>query len=86
MAGRIPFPSLRSNANGCPAIINLAAILYPFASLASLFLLGLNRLAIKLSGITSLVGGVIGIISGITQLHGGVTLAARLPPLLTLPI
>ncbi|XNM73885.1 hypothetical protein ACLK2A_13545 [Escherichia coli] len=33
--------------------------------------------AIKLSGITSLVGGVIGIISGITQLHGGVTLVAR---------
>lgn len=30
-------------------------ILYLFASLASLFLLGLDRLAIKLSGITSLV-------------------------------
>ncbi len=43
-------------------IINLVAIFVPFASLASLFLLGLDRLAIKLSGITSLVGGVIGII------------------------
>lgn len=77
MAGRIPFPSLRSNANGCPAIINWSLILYLFASLASLFLLGLDRLAIKLSGITSLVGGVIGIISGITQLHAGVILVAR---------
>lgn len=48
-----------------------------FANLASLFLLGLDRLAIKLSGITSLVGGVIGIISGITQLHAGVTLVAH---------
>ncbi len=41
--GEIPFPSLRSNANGCSAIINLALILYLFASLASLFLLGLDR-------------------------------------------
>ena len=58
-------------------LLTWSLILYLFASLASLFLLGLDRLAIKLSGITSLVGGVIGIISGITQLHAGVTLAAR---------
>ncbi|EFH1070223.1 hydrogenase 4 subunit B [Escherichia coli] len=58
-------------------LLTWSLILYLFASLASLFLLGLDRLAIKLSGITSLVGGVIGIISGITQLHGGVTLVAR---------
>lgn len=80
------FPSLRSNTNGCPAIINWSLILYLFASLASLFLLGLDRLAIKLSGITSLVGGVIGIISGITQLHAGVTLVAHFATPLTLPI
>lgn len=49
-------------------------------------LLGLDRLAIKLSGITSLVGGVIGIISGITQLHAGVTLVAHFATPLTLPI
>ena len=55
-------------------LLTWSLILYLFASLASLFLLGLDRLAIKLSGITSLVGGVIGIISGITQLHAGVTL------------
>lgn len=48
-------------------LLTWSLILYLFASLASLFLLGLDRLAIKLSGITSLVGGVIGIISGITQ-------------------
>ncbi|EFN6732580.1 hydrogenase-4 subunit B [Escherichia coli] len=58
-------------------LLTWSLILYLFASLASLFLLGLDRLAIKLSGITSLVGGVIGIISGITQLHAGVTLVAR---------
>ncbi len=58
-------------------LLTRSLILYLFASLASLFLLGLDRLAIKLSGITSLVGGVIGIISGITQLHAGVTLVAR---------
>ncbi|EEQ2711412.1 hydrogenase-4 subunit B [Escherichia coli] len=58
-------------------LLTWSLILYLFASLASLFLLGLDRLAIKLSGITSLVGGVIGIISGITQLHEGVTLVAR---------
>ncbi|HGF4292372.1 TPA: WbuC family cupin fold metalloprotein [Escherichia coli] len=51
-------------------LLTWSLILYLFASLASLFLLGLDRLAIKLSGITSLVGGVIGIISGITQLPG----------------
>lgn len=51
--------------------------LYLFASLASLFLLGLDRPAIKLSGITSLVGGAIDITSGITQLHADVTLVAR---------
>lgn len=67
-------------------LLTWSLILYLFASLASLFLLGLDRLAIKLSGITSLVGGVIGIISGITQLHAGVTLVARFAPLLTLPI
>ncbi len=44
-------------------LLTVALILYLFASLASLFLLGLDRLAIKPSGITSLVGGVIGIIS-----------------------
>lgn len=48
-------------------LLTWSLILYLFASLASLFLLGLDRLAIKLSGITSLVGGVIGIISGITH-------------------
>ena len=58
-------------------LLTWSLILYLFASLASLFLLGLDRLAIKLSGITSLVGGVIGIISGITQLHAGVILVAR---------
>lgn len=58
-------------------LLTWSLILYLFASLASLFLLGLDRLAIKLSGITSLVGGVIGIISGITQLHAGVTLVAH---------
>lgn len=58
-------------------LLTRSLILYLFASLASLFLLGLDRLAIKLSGITSLVGGVIGIISGITQLHAGVTLVAH---------
>lgn len=58
-------------------LLTWSLILYLFASLASLFLLGLDRLAIKLSGITSLVGGAIGIISGITQLHAGVTLVAR---------
>ncbi len=58
-------------------LLTWSLILFLFASLASLFLLGLDRLAIKLSGITSLVGGVIGIISGITQLHAGVTLVAR---------
>ncbi len=58
-------------------LLTWSLIPYSFASLASLFLLGLDRLAIKLSGITSLVGGVIGIISGITQLHAGVTLVAR---------
>lgn len=58
-------------------LLTWSLILYLFASLASLFLLGLDRLAIKLSGITSLVGGVIGIISGITQLHADVTLVAR---------
>ena len=57
-------------------LLTWSLILYLFASLASLFLLGLDRLAIKLSGITSLVGGVIGIISGITQLHAGVGLFA----------
>lgn len=61
-------------------LLTWSLILYLFASLASLFLLGLDRLAIKLSGITSLVGGVIGIISGITQLHAGVTLVARFAP------
>lgn len=39
-------------------LLTWSLILYLFASLASLFLLGLDRLAIKLSGITSLVGGV----------------------------
>ncbi len=59
-------------------LLTWSLILYLFASLASLFLLGLDRLAIKLSGITSLVGGVsIGVISGITQLHAGVTLVAH---------
>ncbi|EFC4466129.1 hydrogenase-4 subunit B [Escherichia coli] len=58
-------------------LLTWSLILYLFASLASLFLLGLDRLAIKLSSITSLVGGVIGIISGITQLHAGVTLVAH---------
>lgn len=58
-------------------LLTWSLILYLFASLVSLFLLGLDRLAIKLSGITSLVGGVIGIISGITHLHAGVTLVAR---------
>ena len=58
-------------------LLTWSLILYLFASLASLFLLGLDRLAIKLSGITSLVGGVIGIISGITQLHAGVILVAK---------
>ncbi|MCV5578956.1 proton-conducting transporter membrane subunit, partial [Escherichia coli] len=58
-------------------LLTWSLILYLFASMASLFLLGLDRLAIKLSGITSLVGGVIGIISGITQLHAGVTLVAH---------
>ena len=58
-------------------LLTWSLILYLYASLASLFLLGLDRLAIKLSGITSLVGGVIGIISGITQLHAGVTLVAH---------
>ena len=37
-------------------LLTWSLILYLFASLASLFLLGLDRLAIKLSGITSLVG------------------------------
>ena len=45
-------------------LLTWSLILYLFASLASLFLLGLDRLAIKLSGITSLVGGVIGIVIG----------------------
>lgn len=36
-------------------LLTWSLILYLFASLASLFLLGLDRLAIKLSGITSLV-------------------------------
>lgn len=67
-------------------LLTWSLILYLFASLASLFLLGLDRLAIKLSGITSLVGGVIGIISGITQLHAGVILVARFATPLTLPI
>ncbi|CAM6250837.1 TPA: hydrogenase-4 subunit B [Escherichia coli] len=58
-------------------LLTWSLILYLFASLVSLFLLGLDRLAIKLSGITSLVGGVIGIISGITHLHAGVTLVPR---------
>ncbi|MBN6612856.1 hydrogenase-4 subunit B [Escherichia coli] len=58
-------------------LLTWSLILYLFASLVSLFLLGLDRLAIKLSGITSLVGGMIGIISGITHLHAGVTLVAR---------
>ncbi|MFL9224800.1 hydrogenase-4 subunit B [Escherichia coli] len=58
-------------------LLTWSLILYLFASLVSLFLLGLDRLAIKLSGITSLVGGVIGIISGITHLHTGVTLVPR---------
>ncbi|STI73002.1 hydrogenase 4 subunit B [Escherichia coli] len=40
-------------------LLTWSLILYLFASLASLFLLGLDRLAIKLSGITSLVGGVL---------------------------
>ena len=42
-------------------LLTWSLILYLFASLASLFLLGLDRLAIKLSGITSLVGGVIAV-------------------------
>ena len=48
-------------------LLTWSLILYLCASLASLFLLGLDRLAIKLSGITSLVGGVIGIISGMVS-------------------
>ena len=50
-------------------LLTWSLILYLFASLASLFLLGLDRLAIKLSGITSLVGGVLGIISGMVMFH-----------------
>ncbi|STD98845.1 hydrogenase 4 subunit B [Escherichia coli] len=72
-----PFPHSGATLMDALQLLTWSLILYLFASLASLFLLGLDRLAIKLSGITSLVGGVIGIISGITQLHAGVTLVAH---------
>ncbi|BEA04609.1 hypothetical protein VEE15_45920 [Escherichia coli] len=75
--GGSPFPHSGATLMDALQLLTWSLILYLFASLASLFLLGLDRLAIKLSGITSLVGGVIGIISGITQLHEGVTLVAR---------
>ncbi len=57
-------------------LLTRSLILYLFASLASLFY-SVWTDWLLLSGITSLVGGVIGIISGITQLHAGVTLVAR---------
>lgn len=74
--GRIPFP--HSGATLMDAL-QLLTVADPLSVCQSGFavLLGLDRLAIKLSGITSLVGGVIGIISGITQLHAGVTLVAH---------
>ncbi|EGC06949.1 hydrogenase 4 subunit B [Escherichia fergusonii] len=52
-------------------------MLYFFAGIASLFLYGLDRIAIKISGIASLAGGLVGIVSALTQLHSAIPLVTE---------
>lgn len=52
--------------------------LYLFAGLVSLFLIGLDRLSIKLSGVNTLLAGLVGIGSALVQLQSGTTLMARI--------